>query len=53
MAVHFITGKLGSGKSLNSVARSKERLENGYPVATNLDIYLPNMLGPNKKNTRL
>ena len=49
MPVHFITGKLGAGKSLNSVARIKERLEKGLPVATNLNIHLPSMLGRDKK----
>ncbi len=53
MAVHFITGKLGSGKSLNSVSRIKDRLHKGLPVATNLDINLLTMLGRDKKNTRL
>ena len=53
MPVHFITGKLGAGKSLNSVARIKARLEKGLPVATNLNIHLPSMLGRDKKNTKL
>ncbi|BDF93654.1 zonular occludens toxin domain-containing protein [Pseudoalteromonas sp. KAN5] len=53
MPVHFITGKLGAGKSLNSVNRIKERLEKGLPVATNLNINLVNMIGRDKKNTRL
>ncbi|RZM76427.1 hypothetical protein C3B51_17840 [Pseudoalteromonas rubra] len=53
MTVHFITGKLGSGKSLNSVSRIKDRLMKGLPVATNLDINLVPMLGRDKKNTRL
>lgn len=53
MAVYFITGKLGAGKSLVSVARIKDKLIKGLPVATNLDINLKNMIGRNKKNTRL
>ncbi|CAM3560119.1 MULTISPECIES: zonular occludens toxin domain-containing protein [Pseudoalteromonas] len=53
MAVHFITGKLGSGKTLNSVDRIRERLRKGLPVATNLDINLVAMLGRDKKNTLL
>ncbi|WP_228767307.1 zonular occludens toxin domain-containing protein [Vibrio hibernica] len=53
MAVYFVTGKLGAGKSLTSVGRIREAFLRGAPVATNLDINLRFMLGRNKKNTRL
>jgi uncharacterized protein YnzC (UPF0291/DUF896 family) len=53
MAVYFVTGKLGAGKSLVSVGRIKDKLNKGLPVATNLDINLKNMMGRDKKNTRL
>lgn len=53
MAVYFVTGKLGSGKSLVAVSKIKDKLLRGLPVATNLDINLKNMLGRNNKNTRL
>ncbi|MFB9136825.1 zonular occludens toxin domain-containing protein [Vibrio olivae] len=53
MAVYFVTGKLGAGKSLTSVGRIREAFERGVPVATNLNINLAQMLGRNKKNTRL
>ena len=53
MAVYFVTGKLGAGKSLTSVGRIRDALERAAPVATNLDIKLHFMLGRNKKNTRL
>lgn len=53
MPIYFVTGKLGSGKSIASVARIKEKLDKGLPVATNLNIDLKEMLGRNKKNTRL
>lgn len=53
MAVYFVTGKLGSGKSLTSVGRIREAFFRGAPVATNLDINLRFMLGRNKKNTKL
>jgi len=53
MAVYFVTGKLGAGKSLVAVARIKDKLLKGLPVATNLDINLKNMLGRNKRHTRL
>ncbi|MGR2933355.1 zonular occludens toxin domain-containing protein [Vibrio vulnificus] len=53
MTVYFVTGKLGNGKSLMSVARIREAFERGVPVATNLDINLKNMLGRKAKNVRL
>ncbi len=53
MAVYFVTGKLGAGKSLVSVGRIRDAFFRGAPVATNLDINLHFMLGRHKKNTRL
>lgn len=53
MAVYFVTGKLGAGKSLTAVGRIRDAFERGAPVATNLDINLRFMLGRNKKKTRL
>lgn len=50
--VYFITGKLGSGKTLTAVGKIREHLQQGLPVATNLNIDLRFMLGRNKKNTR-
>ncbi len=44
MAVHFVTGKLGGGKSLVSVGRIKDYLQAGKKVATNLDINLEYLL---------
>lgn len=43
MAVYFVQGKLGAGKSLASVGRIRDYLEKGRRVATNLDIYLEHM----------
>jgi len=43
MAVYFITGKLGSGKSLAALDKIRERLSEGRRVATNLDLYLDGM----------
>lgn len=40
MAGYVITGTRGAGKSLVAVARIREYLEQGRPVATNLDIDL-------------
>lgn len=51
--VYFITGKLGGGKSLISVAQIQERLSRGCPVATNLDIQLHHMFNRTAKNVRL
>lgn len=53
MPVYFVTGKLGAGKSLTAVGRIENYLNRGLPVATNLDINLKQMLGRNKKKTRL
>ena len=53
MAVYFVTGKLGAGKSLTAVGRIREAFLRAAPVATNLDINLRFMLGRNKKNTKL
>ena len=39
MAVYFVTGKLGSGKTLVCVGIIKKYLLANKPVATNLDIY--------------
>ncbi|MGF1741465.1 assembly protein [Vibrio profundum] len=52
MAVYFVTGKLGAGKSLTSVGRIKEALIRGVPVATNLDLNLCAMLGRYTKKTQ-
>lgn len=49
MAVYFVTGKLGSGKTLASVGRIRDRLAAGCPVATNLDLDLVAMCGPRAK----
>lgn len=51
--VYFVTGKLGSGKTLTAVGKIREALLRGVPVATNLDINLKEMLGRDKRNTRL
>lgn len=53
MAVYFITGKLGAGKTLASVGRLKTYLEEGRKVATNLDLKLEYLLPSNSKQTVL
>lgn len=52
-SVYFVTGKLGSGKTLTAVGKIREAFMRGVPVATNLDINLKEMLGRDKRNTRL
>ncbi|HGS4937265.1 TPA: zonular occludens toxin domain-containing protein, partial [Vibrio parahaemolyticus] len=37
-SVYFVTGKLGSGKTLTAVGKIREAFMRGVPVATNLDI---------------
>lgn len=49
MAVYVPTGKLGSGKSLWAVSKMREAMENGRPVATNMDLFpdhLPRLKAP-------
>ncbi len=53
MAVYFVTGKLGGGKSLVSVHRIRLALHNGAPIATNIDLNLKNMIGRKSKNCRV
>lgn len=51
MAVYVVTGKLGSGKTLVSVAKIREYLKEGRKVASNLDIDLSAMLGHSDKRS--
>ena len=44
MPVYFVTGKLGSGKSLSMVGRMRDYLLDGRIVATNIDLRLENLL---------
>jgi hypothetical protein len=53
MAVYFVTGKLGAGKTLAAVSKIREYLNQGRKVATNLDIYLENVLPKKNKSTIL
>jgi len=51
MAVYIVTGKLGSGKSLVTVARIFDYLTSGRPVATNIDLNLHKLVNPDAKKT--
>lgn len=55
MPVYFVTGKLGSGKSLCAVGKIKDYLDAGRRVATNLNLYLEELLPSSDKQivTRL
>ena len=45
MAVYFVTGRLGAGKSLAAVGRIRDYLRQGRRVATNMDLFLTPLLG--------
>lgn len=51
MAVYFITGDLGSGKSLAAVGRIAEYIGQGRRIATNVDLYPEHFR--NKMNRRV
>lgn len=46
----LITGKRGSGKTLTTMFLIQEKLEAGYPIATNLDLFPDNFLPPWNKS---
>jgi|TARA_R110000744_G_C19367798_1_gene562099 hypothetical protein len=52
MPVYLVTGKLGSGKSLATVGRARDYLNQGRMVATNLDLNLEKMINPWAKNSK-
>ena len=43
MAVYFIEGKLGAGKSLVAVARIRDYIAAGRRIATNLDLFMEHL----------
>lgn len=49
MAVYFITGTLGCGKTLCTVGKIRDYLQQGRRVATNLDINLVALCKPDSK----
>lgn len=51
--IYVVTGKLGSGKSLVAVGKIQEYLNQNRMVATNLDLYLENLINPFSKNARV
>lgn len=49
MAVYFITGKLGSGKTLVSIGKMRDKLNSGCKVATNIDLILHKLISKKSK----
>ncbi|MFK7160849.1 zonular occludens toxin domain-containing protein [Marinospirillum sp. MEB164] len=50
MAVYFITGKLGAGKTLVGIGKMRDKLNSGCKVATNIDLNLHNLINIRSKN---
>jgi len=53
MSTYVITGKLGTGKTKSAVRIAQMALAKGLRVATNLDLNLDHLMGPNNKRTAL
>lgn len=45
MAVYFVTGKLGSGKTLCCIGKMQDYIDEGRRVATNIDLNLDKLCG--------
>lgn len=52
MSVHIVTGKLGSGKTLVAVGKIQDYLNQDRIVATNLNLYLENLINPFAKKSQ-
>lgn len=53
MADYLVTGKKGNGKTLVTVARIRDALRRGAPVATNLDLKLDKLLPLDNRSARV
>lgn len=53
MTVYVVTGRLGAGKTLCAVGRIRDKLRAGCIVATNLDLRLHKLLGPDVRDCRV
>lgn len=51
MAVYFVTGKLGSGKTLAAVGRMRDYLVKGSRIAGNIDLNLTHLCNPRSHKT--
>jgi len=48
MAAFVVTGELGTGKTIHAVAKIRDALQRGLPVATNIDLNVERLVGPEK-----
>ena len=53
MAVYFVTGKLGGGKSLMSVSKLRDYLLDNRVVATNMDLRLHYLINRNARQSKV
>ena len=53
MAVYFITGSLGGGKSLAGVDKVSEYLRDGRKIATNVNLNLEYLCSPDNRHSRV
>lgn len=53
MAVYFVTGSLGGGKSLAAMWKIDEYLRRGRKIATNMNLHLEYLCGADNKNSRV
>lgn len=53
MAIYFVTGSLGGGKSLCAMSKVDEYLRKGRKIATNMNLYLEHLCGPDNDSTRV
>ncbi len=53
MAVYFISGKLGAGKTLAAVGRIRDYLNAGRPIATNLELNIEHFADPYNRHLRM
>lgn len=53
MAVYFVTGSLGGGKSLAAMSKIDDYLRRGAKIATNMNLNLEHMCGPDNKYSRV
>lgn len=53
MIFRFVTGRLGTGKTLVSVGVALQYLKKGRMVATNVDLYPEHFWDPRNRNTRI
>ena len=52
MAVYFVTGKLGNGKTLVAVQRLVDKVKAGRPIASNIDLNILKFLPNDNKTIR-